>query len=163
MKATRLLKDDHGAVKKLFAEFGRTTRRAPKRRQQLVDEIAKELEIHSTIEEELFYPAVRRLSGGRSLVTEAESEHRKVDGLVAEAQGMDMVADEVLAKVSELRDAVLHHATEEEEEMFPLAERGLGSDLEDLGTQLAARKKDLAKSRFQQAKRAVKKAIRKAS
>jgi hemerythrin superfamily protein len=163
MKATRLLKDDHGVVKKLFAEFGRTTRRALKRRQQLVDEIAKELEIHSTIEEEIFYPAVRRLSGGRRLVNEAESEHRKVDGLVAEAQGMEMESDEVLAKVRELRDAVLHHATEEEEGMFPLAERGLGRDLEDLGAQLAARKKELAKSRLQQVKRAVKKAIRKAS
>jgi hemerythrin superfamily protein len=141
MKATRLLKDDHGAVKKLLAEFGRTTSRAPKRRQQLVDEIAKELEIHSTIEEEILYPAVRRLSGGQGVVSEAESEHRKVDGLVAEAQRMDMGSDEVLAKVRELRDAVMHHATEEEAEMFPLAERGLGPDLETLGAQLATRKR----------------------
>jgi hemerythrin superfamily protein len=163
MKATRLLKNDHSAVKKLFAEFARTTARAPKRRQQLVDEIAKELEIHSTIEEEIFYPAVRRLSGGQSLVSEAESEHQKVEGLVAEAQGMDMGSDTVLAKVRELRDAVLHHATEEEEEMFPLAERGLGDQLEDFGAQLSKRKRELAKSRLQQAKRAVKKAIRKAS
>ena len=163
MKATRLLKDDHGAVKKLFAEFGRTTARAPKRRQQLVDEIAKKLEVHSKIEEEIFYPAVRRLSSGQSRVSEAESEHRQVDGLVAEAQGMDMGSDTVLAKVRQLRDAVLHHATEEEKEMFPLAERGLGDQLEDLGAQLSKRKKDLAQSRLQQVKRAVKKAIRKAS
>ena len=57
MKATTLLKRDHAAVKKLLADFGRTTARAAKRRQALIDEIAQELDIHSTIEEEIFYPA----------------------------------------------------------------------------------------------------------
>jgi hemerythrin superfamily protein len=66
MKATQLLKKDHGAVKKLFAEFARTTSRAPRRRQQLVDKIAEELEIHSTIEEEIFYPAVKGVRGGKA-------------------------------------------------------------------------------------------------
>jgi len=161
MKATQLLKKDHGAVKKLFAEFARTTSRAPRRRQQLMDKIAEGLEIHSTIEEEIFYPAVKGVRGGKSLVNEAESEHRQVDSLVAEAQGMTIVTNEVAQKVRELRDAVLHHATEEEQEMFPIAEDGLREQLSDLGEQLAARKKELATSRLQKAKRAVKKAVRK--
>jgi iron-sulfur cluster repair protein YtfE (RIC family) len=163
MKATQLLKKDHGAVKKLFAEFARTTSRAPRRRQQLVDKIAEELEIHSTIEEEIFYPAVKGVRGGKSLVNEAESEHKQVDSLVAEAQGMTMATDEVAQKVRELRDAVIHHATEEEQEMFPIAEAGLREQLSELGEQLAARKKELATSRLQRAKRAVKKAVRKAA
>ncbi len=75
MKATTLLKNDHTAVKKLFADFGRTTARAAKRRQALIDQIAQELEIHSTIEEEIFYPAVKNVRGGQSLVSEAKSEH----------------------------------------------------------------------------------------
>jgi iron-sulfur cluster repair protein YtfE (RIC family) len=161
MKATQLLKKDHGAIKKLFAEFARTTSRAPRRRQQLMDKIAEKLEIHSTIEEEIFYPAVKGVRGGKSLVNEAESEHRQVDSLVAEAQGMTIVTNEVAQKVRELRDAVLHHATEEEQEMFPIAEDGLREQLSDLGEQLAARKKELATSRLQKAKRAVKKAVRK--
>jgi hemerythrin superfamily protein len=161
MKATQLLKKDHAAVKKLFAEFGRTTPRAPRRRQELMDRIAKELEIHSTIEEETFYPAVKTVPGGQSLVSEAESEHKEVDALVAEAQGMSMETDEVAQKVRELRDAVLHHATEEEAEMFPVAERGLGAELAGLGEQMASRKRELATSRIQKAKRAVKKAVRK--
>jgi hemerythrin superfamily protein len=163
MKATQLLKKDHGAVKKLFAEFARTTSRAPRRRQQLVDKIAEELEIHSTIEEEIFYPAVKGVRGGESLVNEAESEHKQVDSLVAEAQGMTMATDKVAQKVRELRDAVIHHATEEEQEMFPIAEAGLREQLSELGEQLAARKKELATSRLQRAKRAVKKAVRKAA
>ena len=161
MKATTLLKQDHAAVKKLLAEFGRTTARAAKRRQALIDEIAQELDIHSTIEEEIFYPAVKKVRGGQSLVSEAKSEHQKVDSLVAEAQGMSMETDEVVQKVKELRDAVLHHATEEEREMFPVAEDGLGEQLQKLGQELGARKRELKNSRFQQAKRAVKKALRK--
>jgi hemerythrin superfamily protein len=93
MKATTLLKNDHAAVKKLFAEFSRTTARAAKRRHALLDQIARELEIHSTIEEEVFYPAVEDVRGGQSLVGEAKSEHKKVDSLVAEAQGMSMETD----------------------------------------------------------------------
>jgi hemerythrin superfamily protein len=161
MKATTLLKNDHAAVKKLFADFGRTTARAGKRRQVLIDQIAQELEIHSTIEEEIFYPAVKNVRDAQSLVSEAESEHKKVDSLVAEAQGMSMETDEVVQKVEELRDAVVHHATEEEHEMFAVAEESLGGRLQELGEQMAARKKELETSRLQQAKRVVKKALRK--
>jgi len=163
MKATTLLKTDHAAVKKLFADFSRTTARAPGRRQELIDKIAQELEIHSTIEEEVFYPAVKNVRGGQSLVSEAESEHKTVDALVAEAQGMSMETDEVVQKVKELRDAVVHHATEEEGEMFPVAEKGLGEQLMELGEQMAARKRELATSRVQKAKRVLKKAVRKAT
>jgi hemerythrin superfamily protein len=163
MKATQLLKKDHQTVKKLFADFNRTTKRASARRQQLIDRIATELEIHSTIEEEIFYPAVKACEGGARLVSEAEAEHKKVDALVAEAQGMDMADDAVAAKVREVRDAVVHHATEEEREMFPFAQDALGDELTDLGAQLAERKRELSQSRLQKAKRAIKKTIRKAA
>jgi len=139
---------------KLLADFGRTTARAAKTRQALMDRIAQEFEIHSTIEEEIFYPAVKDVRGGQSLVAEA---------LVAEAQGMSMDADEVLETVRELRDAVVHHATEEEREMFPVAQEGLGAQLEELGKQMAARKRQLATSGLQKAKRAVKKVLRKSA
>jgi hypothetical protein len=39
---------------------------------------------------------------------------------------MDTASDEILRKVRELREAVVHHATEEEHEMFPVAEKDLG-------------------------------------
>ena len=163
MKATTLLKNDHAAVKKLLGEFGRTTARAPRTRQALIDKIAQELEIHSTIEEELFYPAVKDVRGGQSLVSEAKSEHKELGSLVAEAQGMSMETDEVAQKVRELRNAVVHHATEEEGEMFPIAENGLGAQLMELGEQMAARKRALALSRVQKIKRVIKKVVRKAT
>jgi len=105
--------------------------------------------------------AVKNVSGGERLIDEAESEHKEIDGLVAKAQGMSMHTDEVVQKVKELRDAVVHHATEEEGQMFPVAEKGLGQQLMELGEQMAVRKKKLATSRVQQAKRLLKKAARK--
>jgi len=162
MKGTQLLKKDHATVKTLFRDFGRTTNRAERRREQLLDRIAAELEIHTKIEEEIFYPAVKDAStAGARLVAEAQEEHQEVDRLVAKAQGLPIGSDDVTATVKEIRDAVVHHATEEEQEMFPLAERSLRNRLEDLGEEMAARKRELATSRLQQAKRSVKKAIRK--
>jgi hypothetical protein len=94
------------------------------------------------------------------LVNEAESEHRKVDALVAEAQGMSMDNDEVVQKVKELRDAVVHHATEGRGSDVSGAEK-LGEQLTEHGEQMAARTKELATSGVQKAKRVVKKAARK--
>jgi signal recognition particle subunit SEC65 len=142
MKATALLKKDHAAVKKLLTDFGRTTSRAVRKRQELMDKIAKELEIHTKIEEEIFYPAVKEVPEGRGLVKEAESEHKEVDSLVAEAQGMTMESDEVVQKV-------------------PVAEAGLGGRLAELGDEMAARKRELETSGAQKVKRAIKKAVRK--
>jgi iron-sulfur cluster repair protein YtfE (RIC family) len=162
MKATQLLKKDHAAVKKLFAEFARTTTRAPRRREDLLDKIAKELDVHTKIEEEIFYPAVKKeVPRGDELVDEAKEEHEEVDRLLAEAQGLDLASDELTAKVREIREAVIHHATEEEQEMFPMAERELGDELTELGERLQERKRALATSSVQRMKLSVKKALRK--
>ena len=125
-----------------------------------MDNIAHELVIHSTLEEEIFYPAVKNARGGQTLVNEAESEHKKLDLLVAEAQGMSMESDEVVWTVGHLRDVVDRHTTKEENKMFRVAEDGLSEKLRELGERIAARKKELAGSRVQKAKRAFKKALR---
>ncbi len=143
MKATELLKKDHAAVKRLFAEFGRTTRRAKKSRAGLIERIAAELEIHAQIEEEIFYPAVGEIDEARRLVGGAREDHEHVKELIAEIRAMDAGQVDLPARVRELRDAVTDHATEEEHEMFPLAER-LGDDqVALLGAQLEARKQEL--------------------
>jgi hemerythrin superfamily protein len=162
MKATRLLKQDHATVKKLFTEFRRTTDRARKTREQLVDRIATELELHAQIEEELFYPAMRAIPQAKRLLAEAHEEHERVKALVAEMQGADD-GEAVVAKVDELRDAVLHHATEEERQMFRLAERLGRAELDDLGEELHERKRELKHGLVGRARRGMQKAIRKAA
>jgi hemerythrin superfamily protein len=131
MMATQLLKKDHATVKRLFARF-RQTVRAQKARQGVVDRIATELEVHAQIEEEIFYPAMRAVPKAAPLLREAHEEHEQVKSLVAEMQSAD--AESVAEKVKELRQAVLHHATEEERDMFPLAETLGREKLQQLGS-----------------------------
>jgi hypothetical protein len=159
MKATALLKRDHAAVKTLFTRFGRLRRDDAERRRALVDRIVTELEIHATVEEEMFYPLLEPLA--EKLVEEGEHEHAEIKSLVAEAQGAapaSAALDRVMAK---LRNQVLHHVAEEEGEMFAAAEQLGREHLSRLGEEMAARKEQLATSPLQKAMRGVKKAIRK--
>src|SRR5919109_527332 len=150
VKATQLLKTDHAAVKTLFSRFRRTGERAEKTRQALIDRIATELEIHAQIEEEIFYPAMREVRKAAPLLKEAHKEHERVKTLVAEMQSAE--DDDLAAKVQELRDAVVHHATEEEREMFPLAKTLGAAKLDDLGAELRDRKEALTTGLLARAK-----------
>ncbi|MBI2216499.1 MAG: hemerythrin domain-containing protein [Candidatus Rokubacteria bacterium] len=139
----QLLKRDHNAVKRLFTELNRTTGRAVKKRQQLVQKIGSELEAHATIEEEIFYPAMAELDRARELLNEAREEHGHVKEMLAEIRGLAPDDAQLVGRMKELRQSVVHHATEEEREMFPLAEQ-LGNDrLRELAGALEARKSAL--------------------
>jgi iron-sulfur cluster repair protein YtfE (RIC family) len=147
MKATDLLKKDHAEVKKLFDEFDRTGPRAVKKRRQLADKIAAELEVHAAIEEEIFYPAVRQGAGAEDLVEEAQREHQAVKQMVAEVRGLGSDSERLAERVAALREAVEHHVEEEEGEMFPRA-RTLGDEeLKRLGQALKERKQALGGGR----------------
>src|ERR1043166_1078815 len=89
MKATDLLKKQHKSVKALFKKVENTE--DGRRRRQLMDEIANELKIHTKIEEEIFYPAVREIgtSKAEELVDESFEEHHVVDLVLAELPKVD--------------------------------------------------------------------------
>jgi hemerythrin superfamily protein len=61
--AIALIKADHRKVEQLFREFEEAGDRAYKTKQQLVSQIIRELEVHATIEEETYYPAVEAKAG----------------------------------------------------------------------------------------------------
>jgi hemerythrin superfamily protein len=140
MKATALLKKDHALVKALFRRFMQSTPRAIKTRERLIAQIRSELEIHAQIEEEIFYPAVRRLERGQQLIAEAELEHEKVKRILAEIAGIAITAPALQDRVQALKSAVLAHATEEEKEVFAVAAQLGNDELERLGAQMAERK-----------------------
>jgi hemerythrin superfamily protein len=162
MKVTVVLKNDHAAVKRLFARFRQTTDRAGKTRQDLVTRLATELEVHAQVEEEIFYPAMREVPKATKLLKEAHEEHKAVKALVAQMQSEDE-PDALASTVDELREAVLHHATEEERAMFRLAEQLGREKLLDLGEELQARKLQLKRGFVGRAKRGFKRAIRRAA
>ena len=159
MRATELLRTDHAAVKRLFTELHQAPRGDAERRQKLLDTIADELEIHTKIEEELFYPALRKVSGS---VDEAETEHREVSSLIGDVEGRDPASDEFVVKLRELQRKVEHHVAEEEGGMFADAERLGAAELDRLGREMAERKQTLKTSAVQRGVRAVKLAAKKA-
>jgi hemerythrin-like domain-containing protein len=147
MKATTLLKKDHTTVKGIFREYEQTGERAFKTRRALFEKMKKELDVHSKIEEEIFYPAVReaRTKKAEEIVDEALTEHQKAKELLEEISALSPEEEEFDEKVSELIQDVKHHAAEEEDEMFAEAEKNFSAEeLEDLGARLEERKRALS-------------------
>jgi hemerythrin superfamily protein len=137
MKATDLLKKQHKSVKALFKKVEKTE--DGRQRRQLMDEIANELKMHTKIEEEIFYPAVREIGSSKAeeLVDESYEEHHVVDLVLAELPKVDPEDERFAAKMTVLSELVEHHADEEEDEMFPMCEKKLGKErLQELGAQM---------------------------
>lgn len=141
--AIALLKQDHETVRTLLGQFENAT---GARRQKLLGQIKKELEVHTTIEEEIFYPAFQqaaRKKEDKKLFFEAVQEHHVVD-LVMPEMNDGSSPEELKARAKVLKDLVEHHAEEEETEMFPRARKLMDRDeLRSLGEMLQRRKDDL--------------------
>ena len=146
--AVEMLKDDHEKVKALFEQYEAAGQRAHQKKQGLAEEVFAELAVHTTLEEELFYPAMKRQADqdGKDLVTEAVEEHHVVTTLMDELRGLDPKDERYDAKFKVLMENVEHHIEEEEGAMFPEAEEILGERLERLGTQMQERKQQLTAS-----------------
>ena len=141
--AIRLLTDDHRQVEELFARFEKTGDGAHKRRQDLVQRITEALSVHASIEEEIFYPAVRRFVADiGDDVLEALEEHHLVKLTLAELETMDPGHERYGAKVTVLIENVRHHVEEEEGELFPTIRKALDpAQLREIGDELAAAKR----------------------
>ena len=146
MDALDLLTADHNRVRGLFARFTAakddddTTTMA-----ELATVIDRELEIHTTIEEDVFYPWVRDLSDEiAEVVDEGVEEHHVVKVLLGEVRDLSPGDDEWVAKLTVVIENVEHHAEEEESEMFPQVRSACSGDsLETLATRLEDRKAEL--------------------
>jgi hypothetical protein len=145
MKATQLLKRQHREVEALFKKVAKAEKAAE--RSDLSNEIASKLKVHATIEEEIFYPAYREESDTKKaedLTLESYEEHHVVKLVLAELPDVDPAAENFEAKMTVLKELIEHHVEEEEQEMFPEAEKKLGAQrLEDLGAEMEARAAEL--------------------
>jgi hemerythrin-like domain-containing protein len=147
INAITLLQEDHKTARGLLDKLDKTTERAGESREKLLAKIEQELKIHTTIEEEIFYPAYKAAVSKREdskLYHEALEEHHVVDTVMAEIKASDSESEEFSAKAKVLKDLVEHHAEEEEKQMFPRARRLMEtSELQELGAQMDARKKEM--------------------
>jgi hypothetical protein len=139
MKATDLLKKQHREVRGLFKKLEGTDN--ARMRRQLMNEVARSLEGHTLIEEEIFYPAVRGLETQKAeeMVLEAYEEHHVVKLVLAELPRVNPEDDRFEAKMTVLAELVEHHVAEEEKEMFKLAQKLGRAELAELGEQMEER------------------------
>jgi hemerythrin-like domain-containing protein len=145
MDAIDMLKADHKKVKELFQKYEAAGDRAYQKKKGIAEEVFTEITIHSTLEEELFYPAVKARTNkdGQDLVAESIEEHHVVATLIEELKPLDPKDERYDAKFTVLRENVEHHIEEEEGELFLEAEEVLGDKIEDLSTQMKERKEQL--------------------
>jgi len=136
-----MLKTDHDKVKELLSDLESTTERGVKTREELFATIKGELTVHETIEEEIFYPALKQHPKAKDIVLEAYEEHHVVDNVMAELEGLDVSDETWGAKAKVMKENIEHHIEEEEGEMFKQARQVFDrQELEDLGAQMAERK-----------------------
>ena len=140
--AIALLKADHRTVEELFEKFEKAKSDSVKT--SLVQQICTELSVHTAIEEEIFYPACTGQIEDDTL-TEAYVEHDGAKVIIAELLASSPDNEFYDSKVKVLSEQIKHHVKEEEmraEGMFAQA-RDAGLDMDALGEQMAARKKEL--------------------
>ena len=141
--AIAMLKADHRKVSGLFEAF-EATRSTPKKK-ALVAQICQELTVHTQLEEEIFYPAVKAALKDKELVPEATVEHATVKDLIAQVKGVEPSGEDYDAKVKVMAEYIKHHVKEEQNEMFPKAQK-TKLDMVALRDQMSERKQELMAS-----------------
>jgi hemerythrin superfamily protein len=136
--AIALLESDHQRVETMFRDF-QTSRADATTKLDLAQIICMELTMHSTLEEELFYPAFAQASGDARMVQHAQEEHQQVKDLIAQVPS----APDLDAIVKQIADNMLRHIQEERLALFPKA-RTSGMDLDALGLQIERRRAEFA-------------------
>ena len=138
--ALSILQQDHREVDAYFDEYETLT--AAEQKEALAVKICLALQVHTRIEEEIFYPEARRAIDNPELIDEALVEHTAAKQLIAEIESLE-VRDQLLdAKVKVLGEQIRHHVEEEENELFPQLQNGK-LDLDALGREMTALKQEL--------------------
>lgn len=140
MNAIEMLKADHRKVEELFEKYEKSRGK----KAEIAKKICLELIVHAMLEEEIFYPACREVGVEEDKMDEADVEHDGAKVLISELQQGAPDDDYYDAKVKVLSEEIKHHVKEEEmrDGMFAQAKAN-GVDLDALGQEMAARKKEI--------------------
>lgn len=141
-----LLAADHEQISLLFEQFEEALEEESGNLKQIAEQIFQQLEIHTAIEEEIFYPAVDAHTELSALVQEALSEHAEVKEAIEKARTLEADDPEFATTMLSLMDDVDKHVGEEENMLFPQVEAHLDDELESLAERLLERKRELQAS-----------------
>jgi hemerythrin superfamily protein len=138
MDPVKLLTKQHREVEGLFKKVEKSEE--PSECKELMGQIKQALEMHTKIEEEIFYPALREVESKKAeeMVLEAYEEHHVVKLVLAELPKVDPEDERFHAKMTVLKELIEHHVEEEEDEMFKLAKKIDKEELDALGERMAA-------------------------
>ena len=140
---TDMIRFDHSHVLVSFHQY--TAGATPKVKKALAETIASALEIHATLEEEIFYPAMRGIDSDEPVLLKSVPEHNEMRRLISDLRSTpsgDVRHDQLLQQL--MRD-VIHHVADEETVLLPQAERLLSKDrLSELGADMTRRRLELA-------------------
>jgi len=127
------LKADHAFVKQLFERY--TTTQDMKVKEEAGPRILELLEMHASLEETVFYPAVHQIDA--SLVDHSEQEHQEAKQLINQLKSMQVGSAQYDQMMVQLRDSIMHHVQSEEQKLFPEVQQA-GIDMTQLGIQMQA-------------------------
>lgn len=146
MNAIELLKEDHNKVSRLFQKIKAS--QSDSEKHSLFNQIKQELEVHTHIEETIFYPKLMEKESLEDIVKEGIEEHHQVDMFLREISNLTDGSEKFEPKLTVLIEDVEHHVQEEEGEMFPKVEEEFSeSELKDLGSKMEEEKQNFKKSK----------------
>ena len=144
MNAIELLKSDHRKVEHLFGKVKATEESEHK---ALFEQIKQELEVHTHIEETIFYPKLKEESELEDIVLEGIEEHHQAKIFLRELSNLTDDSEKFEPKLKVLMEGVTHHVMEEEGEMFPKVEEIFDeATLQELGKEMEEEKKNFQKA-----------------
>jgi iron-sulfur cluster repair protein YtfE (RIC family) len=150
--ATQILRDDHKRLKGLFRQLEAVDLRAHEMKHGVIREIFMEIEIHSAVEEQIFYPALlavlstpqnNRTGVDASLIDESIRDHREVDAVIQRMKMIPIDTIDFRNQLEELEELLEAHMEKEEQLTIPSAEALLGDELSPLGAQIQDLRDDL--------------------
>ena len=118
--ALAFLEDQHLVVNRRFEELDET--KGPNERDDLFRRLADTLAIHTTIEEEHFYPTIRS-PRTEDLLIDSLREHLEIKRALVDLVQLPVDDDLFDEKVTILRQLVTRHIQADEAELFPLVRR----------------------------------------
>jgi hypothetical protein len=141
---TNMIRMDHTHVLTTFHQYQADT--SPRVKKGLADTVCVALEIHSQLEEEIFYPALRAIAD-TDFLQKSIPEHDQMRRLITQLRNLEPGHASYDDTFFELMNTVMHHVADEETLLLPTAERVLADQLGELGARMTKRRLQLAASR----------------
>lgn len=146
--ALNILRDDHRTIAALLAKS--RSPRAP-HRAEMVDQALAALDVHTLVDSEIVFPALRNVAGGEEAIGLAERQRGRIDELVDCLAEVPPHGEGFDSLVNGLADSFSEHVRQEEEEIFPELAKIGHEELPRLGLRMRARRRDAPRERLEYA------------